>query len=107
MTLVNALAFDDVAAADPRPARVPPAIANRFDLLTRGWRPALGWAGVAVVSVGGLAIMLGLAAVIWRAAITGEPIPDLSAGLTPLVAVLAPILGAQVSRCLEILKGRA
>lgn len=107
--LINPFALNDSdpGGATGRPARVPPGIVSGFDLLVRGWRPALGWVGVLIVAVVGLGVGAGLSAAIWRAAWTGQPIPDLTAGLTPLLAVILPVIGQQVSRYFEIQAGRA
>ena len=104
--MVNPYALQD-DFADARPGRVPPAIGSRFDLLVRGWRPAMGWVGVAITALLGIGIASGLAAILWRAAITGQPVPDMTAGLTPLLVAIVPPIVGQITRYLEIKGGKA
>lgn len=57
----------------------------RIDLLQKGWRPAIGWIGAAIIAGVGVRIVLGL------------PMPDLA----PLVAALVPVMQVALQRSVE------
>jgi hypothetical protein len=67
------------------------APATVFDFLNRGWRPALGWAGVAIALTIGLRSALGMD--------VGET--------ANLIVALTPVLIAYAGRFVERLAGRA
>ena len=83
-----------VAATAPRDQRPPAHLASVFDGAQRGWRVALGWVGVVLVALFGLAFFWALL----RSAHTGLPMADFSSGIIPIVIALAPTILEQINR---------
>lgn len=108
------------ADAPPPPAAVleaPTAFSNPLPILGThaDWVALLNRAGRPILRAG-----LGLAAIVtallvgsalgfavWRAAVTGEPVPDLTAGLMPFLVALAPQAIDLVTRHREKMSGFA
>jgi hypothetical protein len=74
-----------------------------FEWFDRAGRPSLRLAGVLIIIAYGLAIALAA----FRAAFSGEPMPDMSGGLAPMLGVLVPNIIDLITRHREVMAGGA
>ena len=79
---------------------------NKFQLFDRSGRPALRWAGILFLAAIGSAI----AAAYWRAALTGNDVPNMLGGTGPVLLLIVPqaidLITRYLQRSQEITYGR-